>query len=255
MRYLYIFLTVIILATGCQEKDNLDLFDVDNSYVEFGQPTAWANHHQLYMDSTSFSFAKQSVEVDKVILAIPVLIIGQQHKEDREYNVKINKDETSINLALVDLSRPIIRSGYFVDTLFISIKKDKALKERVFSLAIDLGDNTNFGIGKATRTSCRFFISDQLTEPVWWTTWRSYFGQYKPEVYQQWIRIYKPGLDITAPLFPPEKPNYSWNNMPLYPLEYYYPVTFMYIEQLKKYFQDNEVYPNGDRSLPRIYLP
>lgn len=255
MKNFYIFLTVIILSIGCQKKSNLDLFDVGYSYVEFGQPTAWANNHKLYIDSTSFSFAKQSVEVDRVIFAVPVLIIGQQHNEDREYHVKINQDETSINLALVALSRPIIRSGLFVDTLYISIKKDKALKERVFSLAIDLVDNDFFGIGKTSQTSCKFLISDQLTEPLWWTTWRSYFGQYKPEIYQQWIRIYTPGLDITAPLFPPERPNYSWNNMPLYALENYYPVTFMYIEQLKKYFQDNEIYPNGDRSLPRIYLP
>lgn len=255
MRHLYIFLTVIILATGCQEKDNLDLFDVDNSYVEFGQPTAWANYHQLYIDSTSFSFAIQSVEVDKVTFAIPVLIIGQRQSEDREYNVRINKDETTINLALMELSRPIIRSGRFVDTLFISVKKDQALKKRVFSLTIDLVGNGIFEIGGTSRTSCRFLISDQLVEPLWWTRWSSYFGQYRPEVYRQWIRTYIPGLDITPPLLPTEKPNYSWKNMPLYASEPDYPVTFMYIEQLKKYFHDNEVYPNGDRSLPRIYLP
>jgi len=255
MKNLGILLIVIILLAGCQKKSKIDLFDVGDSYVEFGQPTAWANDHQLYIDSTSFSFAMQSEEIDKAILAIPVQIIGQRQNEDREYNVKINKEATSINLALVQLSRPIIRSGRFVDTLFISIKKDQALKKGVFSLTIGLGDNAVFGIGKASRTTCRFLISDRLAEPSWWITWRSYFGPYRPEVYQQWIRTYTPGLDITPPLFSPEKPNYSWNNMPLYALEYYYPVTFMYIEQLKKYFEDNEVYPNGDRSLPRIYLP
>ena len=46
-----------------------------------------------------------------------------------------------------------------------------------------------------------------------------------------------------------------WGQMPYYTVSSWYPSTFMFIRKLKQYFIDNEVYPDGDTSKPRITLP
>lgn len=240
---------------GCQKQNNIELYDVNKAYIEFGTPVVWGKEQQLYMDSAFFSFAAQSVEEDKAVFAIPVHIIGQRRDQDRAYSVKINAPQTSIDVQSLELSKPVIRAGKFIDTLYVTVTKYAAMKESVFTLALDLEENPFFDKGKSTQTSYRVEITDQLVEPTWWSTWRFYFGPYRREVYQQWIRTYLPGLDPSPVLFEGDKPNFSWSNMPQYADIRYFPVTFMYIDKLRKYFEDNEVYPGGDRTRPRIFLP
>ena len=70
------------------------------------------------------------------------------------------------------------------------------------------------------------------------------------------MEIYAYGVDPTPELYnniPP--PYYYWNQMPTFVSATSFPITIMYIEKLKKYFQDNVVYPNGDTTQPRILLP
>lgn len=254
LKYSFLFMGVFFIQ-GCQDQHNLNLFDEEKSYIEFGEPVVFSATQRLYLDSTYFSFAEQEIEVKNAVLALPIHIIGQQKNYDREYIVGVDADVTSFGSNLFQLSKPIVRSGRFSDTLYVDLKRNEELESGIFEITFYLDDNAYFRKGQLGKTKRNFLISAQLLEPEWWTAWRPYFGPYRPEVYQQWIRIYRTGLDKSPTVFVGEKPNYSWINMPMYALKEYYPVTFMYLEKLKKYFKDNEVYPNGDMTKPRIYLP
>lgn len=95
-----------------------------------------------------------------------------------------------------------------------------------------------------------------LTEPTWWNTWRTAFGPFYKEVLQQWMQIYYLGADPSPHLTEGTPgPVYYWNNMPSSATQSWYPVTYMYIGTLKKYFDENIVYPNGDTTKERILLP
>jgi hypothetical protein len=254
MRIFYSILLCTFLLNGCQKQGDLELYDINKAYIEFGIPTVWGKEQNLYMDSTFFSFAMQSSEKDTVVFAVPIQIIGQQKDEDREYKVSVNMLQEN-NLRFLEISKPIIHSGRFVDTLLLKVKKVAAMRDNIFTVALDLEENQFFELGKPGRTKCQLQITDQFFKPSWWTTWGGVFGPYYQEVYQQWIKIYLPGLDKTPPAFSVDKPGFAWNNMPTYPLKNVFPVTFMYIDQLKQYFEKNEVYPDGDKNRPRIYLP
>lgn len=254
IKFNYLFIGLFLIL-GCQDQYNMNLFDEEKSYIEFGEPVVFSGSNQLYLDSVYFSFAEQEIEVEDVILALPIHLIGQQKNYDREYIVGVDAEATSLDRNLFQLSDPIFRSGRFSDTLFVHLMRNEKLERGVFEITFYLDDNAYFRKGQLGKTKRNFLISAQLLEPEWWTAWRPYFGPYRSEIYQQWIRIYRTGLDKSPTVFVGEKPNYSWINMPRYALKEYFPVTFMYLAKLKKYFEDNEVYPNGDMTKPRIYLP
>ena len=81
------------------------------------------------------------------------------------------------------------------------------------------------------------------------------FGSYYPEVYRKWIELYPLGADHNTNIDNGEQ--LYWNNMPSNSTQYqsWYPVLALYAAELKEYFELNDVYPNGDTSLPAIKLP
>lgn len=194
LKYKFLFMGVFLIQ-GCQDQHNLNLFDEEKSYIEFGEPTVFSGTQELYLHSEYFSFVEQEVEIEDVVLALPIHLIGQQKNYDREFRVVIDTDATSLSHNLFQISDPIVRSGRFSDTLFVKLIRNEELENGVFELTLYLDENTYFNKGQMEKTKFNFLITAKLFEPQWWTTWRLYFGPYRPEVYQQWIRIYRTGLD------------------------------------------------------------
>ncbi len=124
------------------------------------------------------------------------------------------------------------------------------------NLYLMMKDNGHFKVGNVYNGKLKIKFTNRLLQPVWWTRWRTYFGDFTPEVLKLWIQIYYLGADPSPHLTDGTPgPVYYWNNMPFSPSLTSYHVTHMYIEVLRKYLIEHPTYPNGDVTKPRIYLP
>lgn len=246
---------LLLLIMACNSKD-APLYNMRQDHIYFALADSSSSDHDAhrYLDSMFYSFATELEPTKEKKIKIPISLIGQAQTGDRNYNLAINKAETTIDLSLVDLSEPIFRGGNYRDTLVVTIKYTPEFKKSTYKLALRLLDNENFKAESTVNSQITISVTDRLFEPEWWPNWRIYFGEFRSEVYRQWIIIYRPGLDPTKPFYG-EKAGFSWSNMPENTFTDTYPVTFYYINELKKYFETHAVYPDGDTNKPRIYLP
>ena len=246
----------IMLLTGCSKNQVLETFDTTKTYIYFGERNADNRSVELFTDSINYSFAIDNPDLTERVFAIPVKLTGETADKDRRYSFSIAANSSNFDASLVTFSEPVIKAGKFTDTLYVSIKKGAALRTNIMWFTIQLKETSDFLIGHKYNEKLRFIFTNQLQEPKWWFTWRNQFGTFYPEVYERWIQFYKLGADPSPDLITGAPgPIYYWNNMPSSAISSWYPVTFMYVNYLKQYFIKNEVYPNGDHSLPRILLP
>lgn len=244
MNKIYIGL-ISVLLYGCEQNNAITLYDTDDAYVHFAYPNPDNSSVERYTDSIFVNFSLLSqLYVDETVIKIPVNITGTPSGQDREYTVVISPD-SEYDPNLITLSDAIIHANKYVDTLEVTIKNDEMLSSSIMELRLELMDNQNFEAGNLFNQTFKISFSNQLLKPIWWDTWQRYFGIYYKEVYQAWIQLYQEGLDPNG---------YYWNNMP--PADpVFYPVTFMYLEQLKTFFKENVVYPENDPTRLPISLP
>ncbi len=253
-RLLIVTLTCLSLL-GCKENDLVE-FKPDESFISFALPDLSNRPAERYVDSTNYSFATDTtIGIREKTIAIPVAIGGIAKAEDRRYTYEINP-LSEYDKSLIEISEPVIAGGKYIDTLYVKLKRSAKLSEKEMTLILNLKDNENFKVGHQYNSELKIVFSDILNEPTWWNTWASVMGPYHKEVLQKWMQIYYLGADMSPDLYTGVAgPIYYWNNMPSSAVSSWYPITYMYIEVLKKYFQDNVVYPNGDSSMERILLP
>lgn len=239
---------------SCSKKDSLPLVS-GLSIVYFDMPKINLGSASAKLDSIDFSFAFEDKNSTHRKIAIPIKVIGSTSLTSRNVKFEIDWSSTSLDSNSFHISKINISNDQVSDSLYVEIIRKPDLKNKIETLTINLLENEHFKVWSPTKSKIRFYITDQLLQPNWWNTWSKYFGTYYPEIYEQWINIYIPGLDPTPPLEYLQKPNFGWNNMPFTPVEREYAITFFYIDVLKKYFDRNIVYPNNDSSKTPIKLP
>lgn len=254
-KHLFFFL-LLFLLNACKGPDNISLFDQEASYIYFGYPNPDALDRERFVDSIYYNFAlDERLSLDEKVIAVPVRISGNSRPTKRIYALNI-APESSFSADLITLSNPVIAGSKYVDTLYITIKRGKELSRKTQKLVLALASNEGFKLGNVYNNHLKVTFEDNLVEPLWWDTWRDEFGPFYKEVFQKWMQIYYLGADQSPDLQEGTPgPVYYWNNMPNSASALWYPVTFMYITVLKKYFEDNVVFPDGDTSKPRILLP
>ena len=254
-----IFCLLAVFAS-CDNKD-IDSFDTATSYLYFDVPyilNADGTSSEFREDSIYYSFAIYPETVTSNTLKVVVKTIGMATDYDRPYTVEIVDDITTATSAEWDPSvvdNRSIKAGELADTIFIDVQRTKALSERWMHVYLRIIPNEYFAAGYGTLQEVKVAFSDVLAEPSWWRGWTGVFGSYYPEVYRKWIELYPLGADTNTHL-DNGQPLY-WNNMPSNSTQYqsWYPVLALYAAELKEYFELNDVYPNGDTSLPAIKLP
>lgn len=252
--HILLFIGAILVFASCQ-KQGIEEYDTGRSFIYFEKPAFNIGNTVDDPDSLRFSFAYEANTLHEKTLAFPIQLIGRSQPYDRTVGFRIIKDQTTLPDSLIQVVPPFIRSDHFRDTLFIRLKRSPILQRGNYQLLGELYQNETFGIVASSHTRIRLTVTDQLTEPYWWSDWRPLFGEYRKEVYKKWIEIYYPGADLTPPVRPGDNPNYAWNNMPDFLYRNYYPLTLFYIGQLQEYFREHIVYPDGDPTKPRIVLP
>ncbi len=256
-----IFGLLLLIVQSCKENADLMMFDVTKSYIYFAVPKVPQGgfNTEYYLDSLNYSFAMDNDEDNnEELLEIPIKVAGKASNMDREVKFEVLSEESNMDMSLVHIGNATIPANKLEGKISIRVKNDESLKLGRYNLYLGLKENENFKIGNDFNKKLRVIISDQLIQPSWWSRWSSVLGPYYFEVYQKWIQIYYLGVDPTPDFYSPELnpgPWYYWDRMPIQANQSLYPITYMYARVLKQYFADNEVYPNGDTSKPRILLP
>ena len=251
------YLWIIAGLVGCDSENDFIVYDTNNSYIYFN--TA---------DSLEYSFAFDPSEVTSYTFKVPIAISGIATDRDREYKIEIIEEETTATNNEYDISQinPIVRKGLGFDTLYITVNRTEILKTEKKSISIELLDNEEFKQGREDRLKAKIIFSDIVIEPIWWEDWESIFGPFYIETYLKWKEIYYEGADKNLPSHvvgaskDANIPMY-WDNMPTGKYatnEYFSPSLFMYLNMLKDYFEENEVYgtnPDGTKTRIKITIP
>ena len=245
-----------LLLGSCVKDDNLIKYNAADSYVYFAYPDADNEAAERFTDSINYSFALDpEMTASSKILKIPLQITGIASSANRAVAIAV-APESDYLASTVKISTAQIGANSIGDTLYVTLNREKELLEKEMTLVLELQGNEAFKVGNAYNKKIKILYSNILTRPSWWTTWELYFGDFHKEKLHQWMLIYKEGLDPTPEIygnFP--GPYYYWNRMPIMNNSDYFPVTHMYVQVLKKYFEDHIVYPDGDSSQDRILLP
>jgi len=254
-RYILLFCATVILS-ACNKNDNMLQFDAAQSYIYFAYPNANTRAAEKYIDSIYYGFALDAdLQRKEKTIAVPIAVGGESSSNNRTY-AYIVEDSSSYEPNTVKFSSPVINANNFVDTLFITFQRSIKMKTKPTVLYLRLAGNNEFVPGNLYNQKIKVVVYDILNEPKWWNTWKNYFGPYQKEIFQQWMQIYYLGADPSPDLTTAAPgPIYYWNNMPTSAYASWYPVTFNYIQVLKQYFIDHQVYPDGDITKERIQLP
>lgn len=249
---------MILLAISCQTQEPLE-FDREKRYIYFDTPykeDIFGRKLKERVDSMVYSFVLDDPSVTEHLFKIPVGVAGFPGDTDQNYEVEVAKDQTTALDSDWDsntIDNPVFKKGVMGDTLYVKVKREKNADFK--HITFNILPNAYFDlVSDPVLTSIRIAYTDRLIKPDWWNTWRFQFGEvFYREVYAKWIEIYYFGADST--ISSGNGIPYHWNNMPTAAVEYWTPITFMYIRVLKQYFLDNEVYPDGDTARERILLP
>lgn len=252
MKNILAILLLCFIFTSCKKNTDLFNFDTTRSTIYFGYAPKTLNStisNAIGIDSLIFSFALVPLEQTKHVFKIPVMISGVAKDFDRSYEVEVVDTLTSLPSQYFTIGKTIIEKGKFIDTLEVTVTKYDGLRSEVKQLGLRIKANKEFETGYFNNQAFRVKVSDILLQPDWWAVWEGVFGSYSQEKYQMWAIIYHEKADGYLDYL------YNYKNMPGRALASWYPTTFVFIQQLKTYFEKNIVYPNGDTSKPRITIP
>lgn len=258
---IYLFTALLLPTLASCEKD-IRAFDNGTNYIHFNMPFVLDRYSRPTterVDSIFYSFALDDKSVTTYTFKVPVNTVGLASDVDRPYRVEIDTEQTTATAddwspsILDDLS---IKAGELRDTIFLTVNRNPGIADQWHTIVLNMLPSDDFTLGVASLQSARISFTDMLIPPDWWDMWDGYFGEFVKEKYLKWQEIYYLGADPNVQTSgPKEGVPYYWDNMPTSTVASWYPVTFMYIRILKQYFIDNEVYPDGDTTKPRITLP
>jgi len=255
-----LFVLLGLFLTSCEKSINT--FDNSQNFIYFDMPFQVDQYGIITkkrVDSLSFSFAMSDISVTTYIFKIPVSIVGLANEKSRLYKVILDQEKSNItenDWSIESIENLSIQSGYLHDTIQLEVNRTPDLKTSWKSLTLRIIDNENFKVGAEELITAKISFTDILQPPTWWNSWISIFGEFSREKYLKWQEIYYLGADPNLESFGPDTgKQLYWDQMPYYVVSSWYPSTWMFIRMLKKYFDENEVYPDGDTSKPRILLP
>lgn len=237
MRYLYITIIAALIFCSCSDKDLL--YDSNDTLISF-----------VSSDSIDYSFSFEPVDYTEHEIKIPIEIVGVSVPYDRNYNVEIDDEASTALESEYEIMNEdfVIRANTLSDTLIVKLIKTDRINKETIKVKFDLLSSSDFGVPPIEKTSKIVSFTNKLNKPFWWDAWAVVFGDFSQIKYKLWINYYKEGQDLNG---------YYWDNMPVFFIndffmKFLYPVTFIFVDELKNYLLDNEVF---DEDGNRVLMP
>lgn len=247
----------------CSCEKSIEAFDNSTNFIYFNLPFSideYGATTKKHVDSLIYSFAMDDASVREYTFKLPINTIGLVVENDRPFKVEVVENKTTASnddWDRISIENPIIKKGALKDTLYITVNRSLILETEWRCITLRLQENNFFKLNLYDLLEAKMSFTDILLPPTWWEAWSGVFGEFSREKFVKWQEIYYLGADSKLAKDGPKKdqPLY-WDNMPSgMPWQEFHPSTFMFIAKLKQYFIDNEVYPDGDRTKPRITIP
>lgn len=240
MKRLFYILTIYFFGMSllsCQENDRL-LF-TDDSAIYFTLPTKDTTL-LIQEDTVVYSFALETHSV--YTLRLPIESTGLAPNRERTYKISINPSYTT---AVEGTDFEGLKTEYHMpanrglDTVSFTVHRTLPMQTAARTLRLDIVPTADFKEGIQERTSIYLKFSDILERPVWWDKWEFVMGEYGRKKHDKWLEIWG-----KSPL--------PTDVMMIHP--FYTPKELMAIQDLRLYFERNEVYENGKRvTVPKMY--
>lgn len=250
----------LLLLVSCSEKQ-IDSFDTNFCYFNFEKHTQKITDGgttDIVDKEYEYSFSLEEDDFTSYTYKFVVILVGTTADYDRPYKIKVIDDKSTAPSSIYSYeSNRIIKAGQMTDTIDVKLYRDPLLKDENKVLTLGLVENEHFQQGIPHRQYVSLTISDQLLKPDWWDFpyYSREFGTYYEEVYRKWMEMYYLGYDKLHG-GDNNEPHY-WRNMPTGAGTNVsrYPALFAAISKLKRYFYENDIYPNGDTTKAPIKLP
>lgn len=259
----FILMFFVVLNSSCEENKDMLMYDTENgNYIYFAPPfkvDQFENITTERQDSMVFSFGFSELGTTEYTFRVPIQIAGMASDKDREYRFEVVEEETTATLHVE--YEPIttthtLKIGEISDTAEVKILLTEVLKKESRRIKLRMIPTNDFMVGASEHADIILSFTNMLTEPNWWKYWTNYMGPFCQEKYQKWINLYpipEPGRAFDMS-YVNDKVVY-WDNMPTSVVTSWYPVTMTKVTEMKKFFENNIVYIDGDPANGRVLLP
>lgn len=190
MRKLYYALSVLlaIISIGCDKKDI----------------ATYESGHYVYF-TTNDEYRNKDVSVDSIVISfffylnddieypIEVGLTGRLFSEDTPFKVVVDKEKSDLPEKLYRLPEFFMfRKGRVKDTIYVKLKNDPILKEKAYTLKLDIVEYGNVLTHRGKNARRILKISDIAERPKWWTdnpiVWY-YLGDYSRKKYELFMKV------------------------------------------------------------------
>lgn len=182
--YIFLFLTVI----ACDKK-GIEVWDGEH-YVYFTEKED-ENGNSVPVDSINISFFFYIEDV--ISYPLEVALTGEPLDEDTPFKVVVDKEKSNLPEALYDFPEHFMFSkGQVKDTIYVDLKNDPILKEKEYSLKLDIVGEEMMLSHKGKNGSRLLKISDIAVRPEWWVEdpiEMYYLGKYSAKKYIYFMQV------------------------------------------------------------------
>lgn len=148
------------LLIACQEESLL-VNSNDTAYLRFTK--------DMTKDTTTVSF-KMYNEGEDALIPLEVSVTGQIQQDDLHFNVCVDKEKTTLPESLIELpAECVIRKGYLIDTIYVTLKNDAILKNETKLLVLQFVEREGVKRGDYLYSKANIAVTDRLFKPDWWS--------------------------------------------------------------------------------------
>lgn len=162
MKRVYILSIILTLSAfwACSEKD-IEMFTGDVVYISFTKDAS--------KDSSVYTF--QTYPSGEIVVEVPVRVWGHWLTESRVFTVSADPDSTNLPATAYELPEKCEFSpGQELDTIKIKFLNNfEDLQNKSFRLLLRIDENDNVKQGEYAYRRAKFYVSDRLEKPTWWS--------------------------------------------------------------------------------------
>lgn len=187
--YIFIFVLLMSFLYSCNEEE-LAMNSNKVSYLYFGK--------DVTKDSTIVSFFFYID--DQIEIPVELKISGKVPLEDIEYKLVVDPSSTLAEKCYKLPEKMIWKANHTVDSVYITLINDEALKTANYTLILNVVDNGNFVPGEKIFSQAKLSVTDQPARPGWWEENSrleyNYLGPFTVKKFEAFI-IATNGADLT----------------------------------------------------------
>lgn len=201
----YIFIFVLFMSSlySCNEEE-LGMNSNKVSYLYFSK--------DVTKDSTLVSFFFYLD--DQIEIPVELKLSGKVPQEDLEYRLAVDPSSTLAEKCYKLPEKMIWKANHTVDSVYITLINDEALKTKNYTLILNVVDNGNFVPGEKIYNQAKLSVTDQTARPVWWEEESRleyyYLGPFTVKKFEAFI-IATDGADLTDAV--KDNANTDWNEV------------------------------------------